>query len=205
MNKAEKTKEIDALHEQLAAANHFYLTDISTLNSEKTNKLRRLFFNKNVKMQVVKNSLLKKAIEKSTGRDYKELMGAPLKGSTAVLFSESGSEPAKILKEFRKTSTRPLLKAAFVEQAIYLGDNQIDVLAAIKSKNELIGDIIGLLQTPARNVISALTNPARNLEGGNADAKAESANDTSDMVNNTDSASKESSGNAEATETATPE
>lgn len=166
MNKEEKTKAIEDLFGQLTAATHFYLTDISTLSSEKTSKLRRMFFDKKVKMQVVKNSLLKKAIEKSTGRDYKDLMGAPLKGSTAVLFSESGSAPAKILKEFRKTNDRPLLKAAYVESAIYLGDSQIDVLAAIKSKNELIGDIIGLLQSPARNVISALTNPARKMEGG---------------------------------------
>lgn len=174
MNKEEKTKAIEDLFGQLAAATHFYLTDISTLSSEKTSKLRRMFFDKKVKMQVVKNSLLKKAIEKSTGRDYKDLMGAPLKGSTAVLFSESGSAPAKILKEFRKTSDRPLLKAAYVESAIYLGDSQIDVLAAIKSKNELIGDIIGLLQSPARNVISALTNPARKMEGG-TDAATDNA------------------------------
>ncbi len=161
MTKEEKTKEIEKLAVALAGTTHFYLTDISKLTAINTSKLRRLYFKKNIRMQVVKNSLLKKAMEKTTGRDYKELMGAPLKGSTAVLFTEIGSEPAKIIKEFRKTNDRPILKAAFVEQAVYLGDNQIDVLAAIKSKNELIGDIISLLQSPARNVISALTNPER--------------------------------------------
>jgi large subunit ribosomal protein L10 len=161
MNKEEKTKEIEALVGQLAKTTHFYLTDISKLSAINTSKLRRMYFNKHIKMQVVKNSLLKKAIEKSTDRDYKELMGAPLKGSTALLFSEVGSDPAKIIKEFRKTNERPLLKAAYVEHAVYVGDNQLDILASIKSKNELIGDIIGLLQSPARNVISALTNPDR--------------------------------------------
>jgi large subunit ribosomal protein L10 len=164
MTKEEKTKEIEKLAGALAASTHFYLTDISKLTAINTSKLRRLYFKKQIKMQVVKNSLLKKAIEKSTGRDYKELLGAPLKGSTAILYSETGSEPAKIIKEFRKTNERPLLKAAFVENAVYVGDSQIDVLAAIKSKNELIGDIIGLLQSPARNVISALTNPDRKFE-----------------------------------------
>ena len=174
MTKEEKTQAIEALVGQLAATPHFYLTDISKLTAQNTSKLRRMYFNKKIKMQVVKNSLLKKAIEKSTGRDYKDLMGAPLKGSTAILFSESGSEPAKIIKEFRKTNERPLLKAAFVEAGIYIGDKQLDILAAIKSKNELIGDIISLLQSPARNVISALTNPSRNLEGA-VDASSENA------------------------------
>jgi large subunit ribosomal protein L10 len=175
MTKAEKTQAIEDLVGQLAGATHFYLTDISKLTAINTSKLRRLYFNKQIKMQVVKNSLLKKALEKSTGRDYKELMGAPLKGSTALLFTEAGSAPAKIIKEFRKTNERPLLKAAFVEQAIYVGDNQLEALAAIKSKNELIGDIIMLLQSPAGNVISALTNPDRKFKGGDEAPAADAA------------------------------
>ena len=164
MKKEEKTQVIEQLAGELAKATHFYLTDISKLTAINTSKLRRSFFAKNIKMQVVKNSLLRKAMEKSTGRDYKDFMDAPLKGSTAILFTEVGSEPAKILKEFRKTNDKPLLKAAFVEQGVYLGDAQLAVLAAIKSKNELIGDIIGLLQSPARNVIGALTNPDRKFK-----------------------------------------
>lgn len=165
MTKAEKTQEIEVLTGQLAETAHFYLTDISSLNAENTSKLRRMCFNKKIKMQVVKNTLLKKAIEKSSGRNYKDLLGAPLKGSTAVFFSESGSEPAKLLKEFRMTSDRPILKAAFVEEGVYLGDNQIEVLAAIKSKNELLGDIIGLLQSPTQNVISALQSQGKKIAG----------------------------------------
>ena len=165
MTRQEKTQQIESLVGQLAATPHFYLTDISKLSAEHTSKLRRQCFTKNITMQVVKNTLLKKAIEKSEGRDYSELLGAPLKGSTAVLFSESGSEPAKLIKEFRKTSDRPILKAAFVEESVYLGDNQIDVLASIKNKNELIGDIIGLLQSPIQNVVSALQSPGRNIAG----------------------------------------
>lgn len=165
MTKAEKTQQIELLITKLAGTSHFYLTDISSLTAENTSKLRRMCFNKKIKMQVVKNSLLKKAIEKSTGRDYKDLMGAPLKGSTAVLFSESGSEPAKLIKEFRKTGDRPILKAAFVEESVYVGDTQLAVLSAIKSKNELLGDIIGLLQSPAKNVVSALQSPGRKLAG----------------------------------------
>ena len=175
MTKEEKTQAIEALVGQLSSSTHFYLTDISKLTAINTSKLRRMCFNKQIKMQVVKNSLLKKALEKSTGRDYKDLMGAPLKGSTALLFTETGSEPAKIIKEFRKTNDRPLLKAAYVENAIYVGDNQIEVLAAIKSKNELIGDIIMLLQSPAGNVISALTNPDRKFANGGDAPAAETA------------------------------
>src|ERR1022692_4449859 len=125
MTKEEKTKEIEKIAGALASTTHFYLTDISKLTAQNTSKLRRMYFKKRIKMQVVKNSLLKKAMEKSTIRDYKELLGAPLKGSTAILFTEVGSEPAKIIKEFRKTNERPILKAAFVENAVYVGDNQI--------------------------------------------------------------------------------
>jgi len=155
MKKEEKTEVIDSLVKQLADNSHFYLTDVASLTAEKTSQLRRLCFNRNIKMLVVKNSLLKKAMERSEGKDYQPLFGS-LKGSTAIMFSEVGSDPAKLIKEFRVKNDKPVLKAAFVEECAYIGDNQLDVLASIKSKNELIGDIIGLLQSPAKNVISAL-------------------------------------------------
>ena len=164
MKKEDKTVVIDSLVEQLANNSHFYLTDVASLTADKTSQLRRLCFNKNIKMLVVKNSLLKKAMEKSEGKDYQSLFGS-LKGSTAIMFSEVGSDPAKLIKEFRVKNDKPLLKAAFVEECAYVGDNQLDVLASIKSKNELIGDIIGLLQSPAKNVISALKSSGGKLAG----------------------------------------
>jgi large subunit ribosomal protein L10 len=165
MRKDEKTQVIEELAEKLASNSHFYLTDISALPSEKTSKLRRMCFNKNISLLVVKNTLLQKAMEKSEGKDYSELFGS-LKGSTAVMFSESSSEPAKLIKEFRSQgSDKPILKAAYVEESAYVGDSQLDALAAIKSKNELIGDIIGLLQSPAKNVISALQSSGGKLAG----------------------------------------
>jgi large subunit ribosomal protein L10 len=165
MTKEEKTLVIDELAEKLANNPHFYLTDISALPSEKTSKLRRMCFDKNIGLLVVKNTLLQKAMEKSGGRDYSELFSS-LKGATAVMFSESGSEPAKLIKEFRRQgSDRPILKAAFVEESAYVGNDQLDALAAIKSKNELIGDLIALLQSPAKNVVSALQSGGNKLSG----------------------------------------
>ena len=164
MKKEEKTLVIESLVEQLANNSNFYLTDISTLTVEKTNKLRRMCFNKNIALHVVKNSLLKKAFERSTAKDYQPLIAA-LKGSTSVMFCESGSEPAKLIKEFRRDNSKPILKAAFIEESVYLGDNQLEFLANIKSKNELIGEVIGLLQSPAKNVISALQSGKTKLAG----------------------------------------
>jgi len=164
MKKAEKTQVIDSLVEQLANNSHFYLTDVASLNAVKTSELRRLCFSKNIKMLVVKNSLLKKAMERSSAKDYQPLIGS-LKGSTAIMFSEVGSDPAKLIKEFRTKNDKPLLKAAFVEECAYIGDNQLDALASIKSKNEMIGEIIGLLQSPAKNVVSALKSGGGKLAG----------------------------------------
>lgn len=163
MKKTEKTQFIDNLAEQLKVANAFYLTDISALNAESTSRLRRNCFKRNVQLQVVKNSLLKKALEK-TGRPFEELYPI-LHGATSVMFSEVANDPAKLIKEFRRTSPKPILKGAFVEEAIYLGDDQLDALVNIKSRLELIGDLIGLLQSPARNVISALQSGGNNLSG----------------------------------------
>jgi large subunit ribosomal protein L10 len=140
-----------------------YLADIEGLDARQTNALRRACFKENVKLQVVKNTLLAKAMEAST-HDFGELTGI-LKGNTSLMFSETGNAPAKVIKNFRKKSDLPILKGAFIEEAIYLGDDQIDALVAIKSKEELIGDIIMLLQSPAKNVVSALQSGGGKLSG----------------------------------------
>jgi large subunit ribosomal protein L10 len=125
--------------------------------------LRRSCFKQGVKLITVKNTLFQKALEKS-GRDYSEIFGS-LKGSTAVMFTDTANVPAKLIKDFRRTSDRPILKAAYIEEAFYFGDNQLDALVSIKSKNELIGDIIGLLQSPAKNVVSALKSGGGKIAG----------------------------------------
>jgi large subunit ribosomal protein L10 len=163
MKKEEKNQLINELTEQLTNNPNFYLADTSGLTVEKVNVLRRKCFDSKIKMVVVKNTLLEKALEK-TNRDYQGI-SSTLKGATSVMFCESGSAPEKLINEFRRTSDRPLLKAAFVEDCLYVGDNQIEALANIKSKNELIGDIIGLLQSPAKNVISALKSSGGKLAG----------------------------------------
>lgn len=163
MKKEEKDLAINALAEKIAATKNLYLTDASGLTVEKTNSLRRICFKKNIELKVVKNTLLKKALERLES-DYTPLFSA-LKGSTAVMFTDSVNEPAKLIKEFRKTNDKPVLKAAYVEESFYVGDNQIDVLIAIKTKNEVIGEIIGMLQSPAKNVISALQSGGGKLAG----------------------------------------
>ena len=163
MTREEKNQAIDALVEDLSKYNCFYFTDISSLTVEKTNQLRRQCFKQNIKLNVAKNSLIQKALERMDG-DYSPIFAA-LKGSTAIMYSETGNVPAKLIKEFRKTSDRPILKGAWIDSAIYVGDENVDVLVALKSKNELIGDIIGLLQSPAKNVIGALQSGGQKLSG----------------------------------------
>ncbi|MCD6068669.1 MAG: ribosomal protein [Bacteroidetes bacterium] len=163
MKKEEKTKVIDALVEQLNANNKIYLADCSSLTVEKVNAFRKACFDKKVSVTVVKNTLLEKALERAADSRLVGLIPA-LKGATALIFTEVGNAPAKLIKEFRGKNERPILKGAYVEETIYIGDNQIDALANIKSKNELIGDIIGLLQSPAQRVISALQNNAEKKE-----------------------------------------
>jgi len=163
MTKEEKNQIIDILADKLNENPNFYLTDISALNVETTNKLRRLCFTKGVSMHTVKNTLLEKAMIK-TGRDYSELFEV-LKGSTAIMFHETGNVPAKLIKDFRKTSPKPVLKAAYVQECAYIGDNQLDALITVKSKNELIADVILALKTPANNVVSALQSGKNKLAG----------------------------------------
>jgi large subunit ribosomal protein L10 len=163
MNRDEKNRIIDNLTDSLSKAKHFYLADISDLNAETTSKLRRACFEKNITLVVVKNTLLQKALEKFEGK-FEGLYDV-LKDSTSIMFTEKNNIPAKLIKEFRKTLPKPLLKAAFVEESIYIGDDQLDALSSIKSKEELIGDIVLLLQSPAKNVLSALQSGGSTLAG----------------------------------------
>ena len=164
MTKEEKAKYIDDLTAELQEAGIFYLADTSDLTVETVNALRRQCFKNNIRLKVVKNTLLEKAMERIEGVDYGELKGV-LAGPTSVMFAEVGNAPAKVIKEFRKKSNKPILKGAFVEQAIYIGDNQIEALVNIKSKEELIADIVALLQSPAKNVVSGLKGQGGKIAG----------------------------------------
>jgi large subunit ribosomal protein L10 len=163
MRREEKEVIIENLAQRLNETKHFYLTDISELNAEQTSKLRRKCFEKEIGLLVVKNTLLRKAMEKSNG-DFNDLYDV-LKDSTSIMFCETGNLPAKLIKEFRKSMERPILKAAFVEESIYLGDNQLEALSNIKSKNELLGDLLALLQSPATNLVSALAASGSKMAG----------------------------------------
>ncbi len=157
MNKAEKTEVIDGLVEKLNANNKIYLADCSTLTVEKVNAFRKQCFEKKISVTVVKNTLLKKAIERANDSKLAELIPA-LKGETALIFTDVANAPAKVIKDFRKNDKKPALKAAYVEDLVFIGDNQLDTLASLKSKNELIADVIMLLQSPIKRVIGALEN-----------------------------------------------
>ena len=163
MKKEQKAQEIQDLTERLSSVKNLYLTDIAGLNAVQTTVLRRACFKANIKLSVVKNTLLAKAMEASD-KDFGSLQEV-LKGNTSLMFSEVGNTPAKLIKTFRKKSEKPLLKGAYIDEAIYIGDNQIDVLESIKSKEELIGDVIAILQSPAKNVISALQSGGSNISG----------------------------------------
>lgn len=163
MNKTEKDKAIEELVAKLAETTNFYLTDISELTVEHTNNLRRDCFKQGIQLQVVKNTLLKKAFERSE-KNFDELYDT-LKGSTSIMFCETGNVPAKLIVSFRKKHPKPVLKAAYVEESVYIGDDQLKALESLKSKNELIGEIIGLLQSPAKNVISQLSSGGQKIAG----------------------------------------
>jgi large subunit ribosomal protein L10 len=163
MRKEEKNQIIDIIADKLNNNPNFYLTDISELTVFKINILRKSCYSKGVELLSVKNTLLRKAMEK-TGRDYSEMYDT-LKGSTAIMFAEGANVPAKLIKEFRRTNDKPVLKAAYIQESVYLGDKELDALVSLKSKNELIGEIIGLLQSPAKNVISALKSGGNTLAG----------------------------------------
>ena len=163
MKKEDKGIIIEKIGATLKEYSHFYLADTTSLDAEATSALRRACFGKEIKLMVVKNTLLKKALEGSDV-DFSSLYDS-LKGDTALMFTNTGNTPAKVIKEFRKASDKPVLKAAYVEESFYFGDNELDSLCAIKSKNELIADIIALLQSPAKNVVSALQSGGNTLHG----------------------------------------
>jgi len=163
MTREEKSRVIEDLTAQLAGTNVVYLADISGLNAEITSNLRRACFKAGIQLEVVKNTLLAKAMEASDN-DYGDLPTV-LAGNTSILIAENGNAPARIIKEFRKKSDKPLLKGAFIHHAVFIGDNQLDALIALKSKEEVIGEIIGLLQSPAKNVVSALKSSGGKLAG----------------------------------------
>ena len=163
MTREEKSQVIQDLTSTLADTDTIYLADISGLDALSTSNLRRACFKANVKLAVVKNTLLSKAMEASD-KEFGELKDF-LKGNTSIMIAEAGNAPAKVIKEFRKKSDRPLLKGAYVEEAVYIGDEQLNALVNIKSREELIGDIVGLLQSPAKNVISALQSGGGKLAG----------------------------------------
>jgi len=163
MTKEEKILEIENLTTRLKDVKNLYLTDIAGLNAMETSSLRRACFKAGIKLSVVKNTLLERAM-KNSGKDFGELKDL-LKGNTSLMFSESGNGPAKIIKDFRKKSDKPILKGAFIEESIYVGDDQINNLVSIKSKEELIGEIISILQSPAKNLISALKSGGGKVSG----------------------------------------
>ncbi|WP_027418939.1 50S ribosomal protein L10 [Crocinitomix catalasitica] len=164
MTKEEKSQYIKDLAVKLSESGVFYLTDAAGLTVESVNQLRERCFKNNIELRVVKNTLLKKALERVEDKNYEELYGV-LAGPTAIMFAEVGNAPAKLIKDFRKKNDKPLLKGAFIDEAIFTGEENLDFLSSIKSKEELVGEIIGLLQSPAKNVVSGLKSAGGTLAG----------------------------------------
>ncbi len=164
MTREERQHEIEVLTDKLANTGIFYLADTSELTADATSLLRRACFKQNIQLNVVKNTLLQKAMERVEGKELDEMYSV-LAGPTAIMFAEVGNAPAKVIKDFRKKHDKPILKAAYVEESIYIGDDQLQALVEIKSKEELIGDVVGLLQSPAKNVISALKSGGNTIAG----------------------------------------
>jgi large subunit ribosomal protein L10 len=165
MTREEKTTEIANLKDKFSNSTFFYVTDSSTLTVEKINQFRRLCFEKGIEMQVVKNTLAKKALQALEKDSVYAPLYAALEGPSSILFTSNAKSPAHLLEEFRKTNDRPLLKAAYIDSDVYLGDDQLETLLKLKSRDELIGEIIGLLQSPATRVISALKSGGSTLAG----------------------------------------
>jgi len=165
MTREEKAEIIEDLSKKIGEHNYFYITDSSGLNVAEINRFRKLCYTKGIEYRVVKNTLIQKALEK-LDTDYSDFCATALKGFSGIMFSDTGNLPGKVLKEFRKGGpNKPLLKGASIDNAFYFGDENLDALATIKSKEEVIGDIIALLQSPAKNVISALQSGKNKLAG----------------------------------------
>jgi len=163
MRREEKNAIIDSLAEKLKEYSHFYLTDTAQLNAADTSDLRRKCFENDIKLIVVKNTLLKRALDMSEGK-FEELYPV-LKGTTSIMFAQTGNGPAKLIKEFRRKHDKPVLKGAYVQESVFIGESMLDTLISVKTREELIGDIILLLQSPARNVISALQSGGNKIHG----------------------------------------
>ncbi len=165
MTKAEKTATIEALKETFAENEFFYVTDASELTVAQVNDFRRLCFEKGITMKVYKNTLVKKALEAAPeDKNYQKIIDI-MKGPSAILFTDTANAPARVLKNFRESHDKPVLKAAYIETSVYEGDEMIETLSKLKSKEELLGDVIGLLQSPPKNVISALKSGGQKLSG----------------------------------------
>ncbi len=163
MRKEEKHEVVQALTEQIKSYGNFYITDTADLTVDKVNAIRRKCFEQGIAIKVAKNTLIRKALE-GAGIESDEINGI-LKGSSTLFFSETGNAPAKLIKDLRKTGDKPVLKGAYIDAAVFIGDNQLDTLTKLKSREELIGEIIGLLQSPAKNVVSALQSGGGTLAG----------------------------------------
>jgi large subunit ribosomal protein L10 len=164
MTKDNKAQYIDDLAIELSNAGIFYLADTSGLTVDAINQFRRKCFHANIQLKVVKNTLLAKAMDRVEGKDFGNL-NEVLSGPTSIMFSEVGNLPAKLIQDFRKKNAKPILKGAYIDEAVFIGDDQLENLATLKSKGEVIGEIIGLLQSPAKNVISALKGQGSKIAG----------------------------------------
>ena len=165
MTREEKTQVIEALQDKFDNNQYFYITDSSTLTVAQVNKLRGLCHEKGVELKVVKNTLVKKALEKSAEEKGYEPLYEALTGPTAIMFSDTANVPAKLIKEFRKDFEKPVLKAAYIDSDVFLGDENVEVLSSLKSKEELIGDVILLLQSPVKNVLGSLQSGGNTISG----------------------------------------
>jgi large subunit ribosomal protein L10 len=164
MTREEKSNYIDALAAEISAASVFYIADTAELTVDTINAIRRRCFQTNIRLRVVKNALLEKAMDRVEGKDFGGLKET-LKGGTSIMFSEVGNGPAKLIQEFRRKGTKPVLKGAYIDEAIFIGDDQLVTLEFLKSREELVGDIIGLLQSPIKNVISGLKGSGEKIAG----------------------------------------
>ncbi|MEM9886425.1 MAG: 50S ribosomal protein L10 [Bacteroidota bacterium] len=165
MTKTQKAEAVEVLKGKFASTDFFYITDASTLTVAEVSKLRALCYEKGVEMKVVKNTLARKALEQSAAEKNYEGLYEALKGPTALLFTDTANAPAKLIKEFRKSHERPIVKAAYIDSSVYVGDDQLDALTKIKSKEELLGELVTLLQSPMQNLLGALDSGKTNLAG----------------------------------------
>ncbi|KQS94191.1 50S ribosomal protein L10 [Chryseobacterium sp. Leaf394] len=177
MTKDQKVVAIQEIKDLLQDAKVIYVADLDGLNAGKSSDFRRQAFKQNIKVKVVKNTLLQKAMEQIEGVDYSEMFST-FKGNSALMVAETANAPAKLIKDFRKKDEKPALKSAFVQETFYVGDNNLDALVNIKSREEMIGEIIGLLQSPIQRVVSALQNKAETAETATEEVAAPAVEET---------------------------